>query len=170
MLLNNYWNLVEYTSKAIPNQNQYEGKDLGMVDPTGTAFTTLVGPSSVNTATNWSSRYGISLRIGTGTTTPQASDHNLTTDITNSMFNVQQTLNSIYSDGQLKTVMTISGTNNTGSTITITEIGVLKSVYKFVPPSSYSATSALLSHDLLNTPLTVPSGNGFNIVYEWDQG
>ena len=169
MLLDNYWNLITYISTNLPNQNQYAGVDLQLKNINNESFSILAGPSSSYAETNWSVRYGISLHIGTGTTDPLSNDYCLESDITSSMFNVQQTVNSIYSDGQFRTALTISGNNNTGSSITISEIGVVKSMYKFVAPSSYGATNILLSHDLLENQLIVPNGRGFLIVYDWDQ-
>jgi len=110
--------------------------------------------------------YSTGIQIGTGTTTPTPNDTSLTDPIANGSGAGQMTypstpyFTSPVVNGNTST-MTIQSsiTNNSGSPITVSEVGLLSQ------NSNGQAFAGLLTHDLLSSPVTVPNGTAITITY-----
>jgi len=120
------------------------------------------GPSNAPGALN----YPTGIQIGTGTTPPTPNDTALTDPIANGSGAGQMTypsspnFTSPVVNGNTST-MTIQSTitNNSGSPITVTEVGLLSQ------NTSSEQLEGLLTHDLLSSPVTVPNGTAITITY-----
>lgn len=155
-----------YTNPGIQNDNG-DTFNLVYITNTNQTYSELV-------ARMYSIKEDLSYVVGTGTTTPVASDYQLENDITSSLSNYNYTQATSFEDGKCRTIVTITGTNNTGSSQTITEIGVRKRYYYayIIPPTSVGENEhydCLIIRHLLNTPKVVPDGEGFTITFQWDE-
>jgi len=131
------------------------------------------------------STYGIV--VGTGTTPPTPNDYNLENQIVNGTGNgqliyghhiispapVSNGSSDIYITTSAPTsgLLPVSGnttswkisrtfTNNSGASITVSEVGLMN--YIILSPNSYNA---LLTHDLLSSPITIPNGGVMSVTY-----
>ena len=132
MVLNNYWKFLVATSNRhyVPGSNTVITS--GCVDLSGNT-NVQIRNGSAGTApgygVNFNTREGIRPRIGNGTTDPDLDDYCLSHDITDSITNFNYVV-TISSDSEgFKTQITITGQNNTGNTITLTEVGVCKPIF-----------------------------------------
>jgi len=105
--------------------------------------------------------------IGTGTATPTPQDYKLGNQIANGTGSGQMEYSSI-----IITNPTVNGnttsfqisqtyTNNSGASITVTEVGLQVYFYNSSPGPDYM----LIIHDLLSSPITVPNGGVLGITY-----
>ena len=168
MILNNYWiykNWAESTgwnglTAAAYSDNYYktiDGEDMQLV----------VQNSNDNIRHNICIKDQLSARVGTGTTEPTANDYRLGTDVMSSLSNVVTTCNTSSSDdNKVVTVITISGVNNTNSTLELTEIGVTKTALGKVG-GGIANHALLFIRSLLETPKVVAPGEGFFLTFEW---
>lgn len=182
MILNNYWNLKGYSQTHYIPQAPCSKitEDIGLKATDGSTATFLSSAYSALTAysankvadisTNFSLLYGLTARLGTGLTDPTTSDYNLTTDITNSLSNYQVSVNSSGEDGVCKVTVSVSGTNSSNADITINEIGLFRDIItNHDNYLEFSYATIMLIHALLTTPITVPSGQGFTLTFEWGE-
>lgn len=182
MILNNYWNLKGYAQThyipQIPCSKTVV--DIGLKNTSGSAATFLASGNSSLTSysvnivatisTNYPLLYGLTARIGTGLTDPTTEDYNLTSDVTSSFSNYQVSINSSAEDGICKVTITVSGTNTSSNSITITEIGLFRDVITDADNyHQFSRATIMLVHESLTTPITVPSGQGFTLTFEWGE-
>lgn len=108
-------------------------------------------------------RSALNIVVGTGTTDPSMDDYALGADVTNSFINRTCSYITGPNNATVKTVITSSGTNNTGSPITITEYGITKGV----PTGNQVTTPVLFFHELLPDPIVVQPGCQFILPIEW---
>jgi len=169
MVLNNYWKFLTVTSV-----NHYVA---GQGNATlNSGCTDIIGNTNVQIrhrsqgagygyGINFNIREGITVRLGTGTTTPTANDYCLSGDITSSISSLNYVMTLSSDEEGFKTQITVTGQNNGINTITLTEIGLCKPTYDSSPdsPSNY----ILLTHDLLETPKVVAPGDNFSLTFEW---
>ena len=177
MILNNYWNLASYMHSHNITFDNNVWQNLGVKNLSGSEITQIwancsysssFAQFSVACAKNHSLRLELDALLGTGTTTPEASDYCLDNDITNNIANLSVTSNTGADEDGLKTIVTISGTNLTGNEITISEIGITKTIYYFDQQwTNVSSSKSLMARELLNNPITVPNGQGFTLTFEW---
>ena len=105
--------------------------------------------------------------IGTGTATPTPNDYKLGNQIANGTGSGQMTYNNTTfvapSVSGNTTSMSIERTfqNNSGSSIVVSEVGIQISTIN----TSGSTDYALIIHDLLSSPITVPANAVLTIVY-----
>lgn len=98
-------------------------------------------------------------------------EYSLGNDITSTFSNIQMTQNVYADEYGLHTLLTITGINNTGSNVTIREIGFTKPIYYVTDTSSSSntaySTNVLLFRKVLDNPVVVANNGGvFNINVE----
>jgi len=113
--------------------------------------------------------YGI--LIGSGTSAPSIIDHNLSQVISNGASVGQMQYGAVSVTGAVTNTSTNTGyitvtrtfTNNSGSSITVSEVGLVAWSGNF---SGQSNQFYLIIHDLLPTPITVPNGSSLSISYE----
>lgn len=108
-------------------------------------------------------RSALGVVVGTGSTEPSIDDHALGSDVTSSFINLVCSYTTGADNASVKTVITLSGTNNTGSPITITEYGITKGV----PSGNTVTTPVLFIHELLPEPVVVKPGHQFTLPIEW---
>jgi len=152
-----------------------------------TIFTNLSGQSINNVNTSGGS-YGISrydsitvndgsnddgygILIGSGTSAPTIIDYNLSQVISNGTGVGQMQYGAVSVTGAVTNTTTNSGyitvtrtfTNNSGSSITVSEVGLVA----YSQAETFQSNQAfLIIHDLLPSPITVPNGSSLSISYE----
>jgi len=158
-------------------------------------FTNLSGQTITNTNTSGGSytisttdaidvadssnddKYGI--QIGIGTTAPSVIDTRLSQLITNGAGVGQMQYGAVSVTGAVTNTTNNTGyitvtrtfTNNSGASITVSEVGLVAWSGNSAPSyaGSFVAESNqyyLIIHDLLPTPITVPNGSSLSISYE----
>ena len=107
--------------------------------------------------------------VGSGSTSPAYDDYCLSTDKTSS-FSTTSTVVSFATNasGKLEMVVTWVGTNSSANSITISEFGLKKTIYRspmeVVETGDIGAMEVLIAHELLDTPVVVPAGSGATIT------
>ena len=138
----------------------------------GASFNTVVaafsGSDQQYPYSNIQLKTGLNGRVGTGETAPTLTDYALATDVTASFSNFTVTVNTTYSNGQEITTAVFTGNNNTGNAITIKEVGLYKPINSGGTASSYVNT--MLVREVLDTPIELAAGDGFNFAFTWDEG
>lgn len=108
--------------------------------------------------------YGMGARVGTGSSEPTADDYSLETEVTSSFTSTSTSVTfTTNENGHFVIDVTWTGTNTSGSDLTITELGLVKSFGKLDSASATTPSSfalVLLARHLLGTPVTVPAGQG----------
>jgi len=120
--------------------------------------------------TNGDSTYGIA--IGTGTATPTPTDYRLGNQINNGTGSGQMVYgahsfvpssSSVNISGGIASFQVIrTFTNNSGSTITVSEVGIIARIINQAKTLIYSI---LIVHDLLSSPISVPNGSTLTVTY-----
>lgn len=109
----------------------------------------------------------LSLGVGSGTTDPAFHDYNLESDLSASLEHVTSNI-TLGADGDcLKIIGTISGVNNSGSDITITEVGLFKGYTSNTYDYSTPTAKLLYARLLLDEPLVVKNRTGFQKTFEF---
>ena len=187
MLTSNYWALKGYAdTNSFPTGSQYPPStldlNLGMArynydyQTRSAAIFSFILYSSNNRFDNHiASGYHLQLVpkinsrlvLGSGTTAPTLDDYLLESPLDSSISNYVSTMVGNGITGGTSTVYTATGTNSSGSTITINEIGIVKD--GFFPGSGMGvdSISTLLLREVLTEGIEVPSGQGFSITFEW---
>lgn len=183
MILNNYWNFIV----GATNQPYYETEvsysvtnSFGCKNLNNQDLQVCIGGYGLKTGEEY--LYMTQIRehelldaiIGTGTTPPVKGNYALDTDITSTISNYETSVNMSSDANGLHTVITISGQNNTGDSITISEIGVIKKVrsqlyHRTDDPIPEPDEKCLFVRHVLDNPKTVPNGEGFNLTFEWTE-
>lgn len=169
MVLNNYWKAMNIL-KSISAENP-EVMTFGMIDINGTlpevmrmaneAYKYKGIISNMNLRNDY-----ISARVGSGTGTIAPTDYALFNDITSSISNFQVSSSCDATDNGYRQVLTISGTNNGESAITITEVGITKVFYKTVNQDTFT-NPVMFAKILLDEPIEVAAGGAFSFTIEW---
>jgi hypothetical protein len=145
------------------------GQTITNINTSGTQYTTSsTDDIAVNDGSN-DNRYGI--QIGTGTTTPSIVDSRLSALITNGTGAGQMQYGGVNVTGAVTNTSNNTGyitvtrtfTNNSGASITVSEVGLAAWTSA---ANSGSNQYYLIIHDLLPTPITVPNGSSLSISYE----
>ena len=174
MVLNNYWNLMAGMAGITPSFSGTVTQQIGvrnMVD--GGQISVTVGwnaswPDVLPTmCQNWNPRSNLSAVFGSGTTEPSASDWRLTSDTTSNFSNINVTVNTSAEGPSISTVVTISATNISGDTITITEVGITKAIERASGGTESILIDSLMVHHLLEEPKTVQNSESFTLTLEW---
>lgn len=112
--------------------------------------------------------YGLKLVLGTGTEPIRDDDYHLDADITSSISNYVQSFNWSHDDYSYTLTATGSGFNNTGTTITLSEVGIVKTVLHYNSSTEINEP-ILIARKLLDNPIVVMPGKGFSLTIEWVQ-
>ena len=174
MILKNYWLIKGYTAQNAPIIAQNGSQvSIGLIDTDGNSvgFCNGWSQSSMHVvAQNWVSMYELNAMVGSGTTDPTDSDYTIEDDETSNFSNYNVTVNSNTNDGKLITTITVTGINASANNVTISELLIYRSVlywdYSYLTPKPKSVA---LIRALLDTPLTVESGKGFTLTFEWGE-
>lgn len=183
MILNNYWNFII----GATNQPWYVTQgttsvttSFGCKNTSGQDLAVAIGGYGMSSGEEY--LYMAQLRehelldaiIGSGDTDPTPADYGLDTDITSIITNYATSVNISADANGLHTIITVSGQNNTGDSITISEIGVIKRVRSVIyhrsdDPIPDPDQKCLFVRHVLDSPKTVPNGEGFNLTFEWTE-
>jgi len=125
------------------------------------------GPAAQNA--NFCLLKGLTALVGSGSTSPTYDDYRLTTDKTSSFSTTSTSVSfATNASGKLEMVVTWVGTNSSANSITISEFGLKKTIYKspmeLVTTGDMGPTEVLIAHELLDTPVVVPAGSGATIT------
>ena len=176
MILNNYWEafrlfIIERDVDGI--QNQYTNHNL--VNLAGVSqlpinhytwgYNQYYTPNANQNSDLRKTEF--EMLVGTGTTPVTPNDYRLANDITSNLSNTSLQSTSLIGDAGIKTVYSFTGTNNTTSNITISEIGLVK---KFLNSDTSNGNKYLLVREVLDNPITVTAGTGFILTFEWNEG
>lgn len=99
---------------------------------------------------------GIGFVFGSGTTTPTSEDYTIETELTS----ITHDSINIGSISGLKKTFTATISNNTSTSITINEVGLVLAIY----PYNDSAKKILLERTVLSTPIVLGAGETTNIT------
>ena len=153
------------------------GQTITNINTSGSSYTiSLVDAIKVTDSSN-DNNYGI--QIGTGTTAPSVTDTRLSQLITNGAGTGQMQYGAVSVTGAVTNTTNNTGyitvtrtfTNNSGASITVSEVGLVAwsgNASYILSGTTYSQTNQfyLIIHDLLPTPITVPNGSSLSISYE----
>jgi hypothetical protein len=144
------------------------GQSVNNVNTSGGSYSTNFRDDITVVDGSNDSTYGI--LIGSGTSAPTIIDDNLSQVISNGASIGQMQYGAVSVTGAVTNTSTNSGyitvtrtfTNNSGSSITVSEVGLVAwSGNNFGSNQFY-----LIIHDLLPSPITVPNGSSLSISYE----
>ena len=166
MILNNYWNWRAYMNSHVcgnGGQSTYNSIYIGTKTLTGGNQVVAVSTYYTGAQENWSMS-NLTSYVGSGTEAPVAENFKLGDDKTSSFANIQRNFN-IASDGggNVSIIHDFAGTNQTNTTITITELGIAKPLQ--VDPSG--TTNTLIIRELLTQPVEVPPGRSLLLTFKW---
>ena len=144
------------------------GQEINNVNTSGGSYTIYFRDSMIVNDGSNDDRYGI--LIGTGTSAPTIIDDNLSQVISNGASVGQMQYGAVSVTGAVTNTSTNSGyftvsrtfTNNSGSSITVSEVGLVAWTGGNSPNNQFY----LIIHDLLPSPITVPNGSSLTISYE----
>ena len=176
MVLNNYWNLMAGMANIVPTFDRSVTQQMGVRNMVngGQISVTVGWPTSFpdvlpTMCQNWNPRANLSAVFGSGTTEPSASDWRLTSDTTSNFSNINVTVNTSSDGPSISTVVTISATNISGDTITITEVGITKAIEMASSGAEPILIASLMVHHLLEEPKIVPNSESFNLTLSWEE-
>lgn len=169
MILNNYWRYmysVENTYYKIGEGNFhiYTGcKDIngGEIEIGGGT-----PGNAYKLGDNFALRSNLGARVGTGNTEPTVSDYELEADITGNISNLEVSTITSTTDNSYKTIISISGKNNTTNEITLREVGITKNIRNVNNADNFQVPVLFVRH-ILDEEISVPSGGNFAFVFEW---
>ena len=116
--------------------------------------------TNIDLSTDSCTASGLTIAIGTGTTTPTINDYTLATPISVSDVSCVSTSN-VYSEQSGERYITATFNNNTASDITINEVGLILDLWI----SSYFSYKILLDRQVLSSPVTIPANSEIALVY-----
>ena len=161
MVLSNYWKWLNACNTI--NQSDQAAVDVGMKSTAGDAATILFDGSAVK---NYLIADSLAPAIGAGSNTYVKGDYALKDDITSDFTNLAISLSS-NADDSLSRIITVQGLNNTGASKTISEIGIVKTIYAAQNLSVYKPV--LLSICQLSAPIVVEAGATFQVTIQWTE-
>lgn len=170
MILNNYWALCEGYAKATGSYTTAQTFPTKPVDTSGAQVSTFgFSLTGTDPMAQISAKAGLDVVIGSGSTAPAADDYALETDETAnvSAFSVVKTYTQASSGSGYEITFLVSGTNETGATLSISEVGLKKTI-----SSTWNTpddTELLLARFLLETPIVVADGAGFSFAFKWSE-
>ena len=174
MILNNYWKWLNIcqTTKAYNDDYNAPVYNIGIIDTTGNKKPISPNDSSSgwSEANHWCRNFAIgSILFGSGNDDISATDYSMSNDCTSSVGNVNYNVTSSANDDGFSRTITITGYNNSGSELTITEVGYAKSLFWHDRDLGNQYYSALFCKTKLNEPLTLPVGGNFLINLAWTE-
>jgi len=145
------------------------GQSVTQINTSGVSYS--VGTNDSMDVNDGSNDNNFGIQIGTGTIAPSITDTRLSQLITNGTGAGQMQYSAVSVTGPVVNTTNNTGyvtitrtfTNNSGASITVSEVGVVAYSGGF---SGQSNQYFLIIHDLLPTPITVPNGSSLSISYE----
>ena len=161
MVLSNYWKWQNACNTI--NQSATVAVDVGMKSTAGAAATILFDDSTIK---NYLIADSLTPAIGAGSNTYVKGDYALKDDITSDFSNLAISLSS-NADDSLSRIITVQGLNNASEAKTISEIGIVKTIYAAQNLSVYKPV--LLAICQLSAPIVVEAGATFQIAIQWTE-
>lgn len=165
MLVNNYFIIQSYYAAngcvndaqgvSLPGTKNYNGDNTMLYR--GFQYSQVINANPYP-------RENLSVYLGTGDTPPELTDYCLENDVSSSL-NLSCAVNTGAENGAIRTVLTVSGTNGTGSEITLKEFAIIKAMHTNQSPST--TVPYMIARELLNTPKVVGVGEPFTLTFEW---
>jgi hypothetical protein len=166
--------MIRYSTAGTSGSFYHGGTSSEPIDHTGSAKPIWLYTANANTVHNWllagaiDGEDSFGIRVGRGTSTPTPTDYNLEIPIThgtgvNQLSYGTVTIDTLNISGNTVTLRIIRTlTNNSGSAITVSEIGISVRI-----KTSYTDTWAyiLIARDLVSPPVSVPVGSTLTIRY-----
>ena len=178
MILNNYWNYYKNSQEQgfYQSYGAYYLRDdfdcLSMVD--GEPLRVCIGGYGLGSDTERDNSVkqflplaNLDAVVGTGSTAATKSDYQLVNDVTASLYNVSTAIDVTVDQDGIHVIVTISGTNTTGSSMTISEIGIYKKVFSQIYEVSTPTEKVLFIRHLLTSPKSVGNNETFSLTLEW---
>ena len=173
MLTNNFYNFLRSTMLKFDYYNNNVSSEVsGLVDITGAACPINTSDRSnasqiTDGANNQKIFYNNNISLGTGKTPPTLTDYELAEKCNNLNLSATRIISRELSAENVKILWTITGINSNDKAVTITELGLYKSLTRV----SYSSgngviNTILLARTLLPNPITVQPQENFLINYE----
>lgn len=170
MVLSNYWKALKLAT-IFNGYDQPRYIDLGLVKINGDRSESILYSNEYRYQSliqyNTKIRQFNGVRVGIGTGQIQPSDYCLFNDITSDISNLEFEVMHSTLDNKFSSIINISGINNTGSEITITELGITKTF--IINTTGAQGAPIMLAKLLLNRPVTVPANGAFAFTIEWDE-
>lgn len=161
MVLSNYWKWLNACNTI--NQSATVAVDVGMKSTAGAAATIMFADGSIK---NYLIADSLTPAIGAGSNTYVKGNYALKDDITSVFSNLSISLSS-NADDSLSRIITVQGLNNTAEAKTISEIGIVKTIYAAQNLSVYKPV--LLAICQLSAPIVVEAGATFQITIQWTE-
>lgn len=161
MVLSNYWKWLNACNTI--NQSDQAPVDVGIKSTTGEMAAIMFDDLAIK---NYLIADSLAPAIGAGSNTYVKGDYALKDDITSNFSNLSISLNS-NADDSLSRIITVQGLNNTAEAKTISEIGIVKTIY--AAQNLYVSKPVLLSICQLSAPIVVEAGATFQITIQWTE-
>lgn len=186
MFTRNFWEMMRVEAIASGINSGISQNILGYTASVksmdATAFSYLMGGNVCGNTINdtnkvpilkslWTPFQDWSSVVGSGNTAAEATDYELDADETSNFTSVTDVITfGVDSDGHLTATIQWSGMNNTANDITITEVGLVKTLYNATAASISSASSAtakacLIGRFVLTSPVTIAAGDSGTVLY-----
>lgn len=172
IIFQNYYRvraLIEFFGRCYSSQS-VRTFDFGIINTQGNKITPYIYPTANQTQQNntliklYRSDMNYKIVVGGGNNTYIGDEYALANDITSNFSSLTYSLNLTKDTQGLYRQYTVTGTNNSETDQTITELGFVKSVP--ITASAYSDVLYLVSK--LPAPLVVPAGSSFRAVLNWN--
>lgn len=173
MILNNYWKWLNICQTTQGYNNDYNAPiyNIGIIDTMGVER--AISPNDSQSGwiePNAPRKFASgSILFGSGNDDISATDYAMSNDCTSSIGNVNYTITSSATDNGFSRTITVTGYNNSGSELTITEVGYAKGLRWHDREEGNQNYSALFCKTKLNEPLTLPAGGNFLINIAWNE-
>lgn len=175
MILKNYWKWLSMSQSYLAIKNATGDEQIGgFIATNGNSISNLNASYANNWAADVYYQYSAKNRflgditavLGTGENTYTSDSYNLANTI-NGIDNLQVNL-SFSVDNGLHRVITITGRYLSANPTTITDVGIIKPIYKgsYNEPSSDNIMLAIIQ---LDNPLSVAYGDNFSITIDWTE-
>ena len=162
MLTTNYWGWIKDAAASDIQTSAVMLPSVKLLDGSAGDNYSIGGYTNYGPA-----KTGLTVVVGTDDTTPAADDLDLGADITASLssYQITQTITLAPSGAGVDLTFTVSGENNTGATISIAEVGVVKEY----ATRGGTSCKTLFARFLLTDPIVVADGAGFSFAFKWSE-
>ena len=161
MVLSNYWKWLNACNTI--NQSDETAVDVGMKSTAGTVAAIMFDDNAIK---NYLIADSLTPAIGAGSNTYVKGDYALKDDITSNFSNLAISLSS-NADDSLSRIVTVQGLNNAAEAKTISEIGIVKTIYAAQNLSVHQPV--LLAICQLSAPIVVEAGATFQVTIQWTE-
>lgn len=169
MILNNYWKWLNITQTTNGYNTDYNPPvyNIGLKNISGD--TVPISPNTDNGGWETRNFANATVRFGSGSGAITADDYAMSNDCTDDLGSINVSVTSAASEDGITRTMTITGLNNSGDDVTITEVGYAKIIQWHDRDSGMKTEYTLFSKTKLSEPLTLADGDSFLINLAWNE-